>query len=457
MQENKFEKQVREKMDQLGLDPSDAVWANVDREINKGKKRRGPVFWLLMLSGLVLMGGGYYFIAIKNSTNTIATTKQQRRIDKNKDRQSVSEVELNMNAGNKKSKTTARQYYVQTRQAHENKLFPKTVNQYRKNTENVLHGNGMKDTIVLKSGKEEISSGEMDFEKTESEIPGQLNNLNRNGIDSSAGKKIKGMAENKTSNEDSVSVLKSAKGKDQNSKPSSWKIGYTGSPGISNINQSLFKSANVINYYSASYAPGSATGPTAINASSKINAGFSFGIGVFVNRYLSKRVSFSAGIDYHYYSTKIKTGNVVDSSTLVYGGSVQAYSVNTFYRNGNDHVYTNQYHFIELPVTLNFQLNRSRQLPFIWEAGLSLSYLLSSNALFFDPLANDYYKNEKLFNKTQLNAVTSVMIGLHIHNSVLQFGPQFQYGLTGLLESNTGNSEHLFYYGLKIYVIPGEK
>jgi hypothetical protein len=265
------------------------------------------------------------------------------------------------------------------------------------------------------------------------------------------------MAENKTSNEDSVSVLKSSKGKDQKSKPSSWKIGYTGSPGISNINQSLFKSANVINYYSASYAPGAATGPAAINASSKINAGFSFGIGVFVNRYLSKRVSFSAGIDYHYYSTKIKTGNVVDSSTLVYGGSVQAYSVNPFYRNGNDHVYTNQYHFIELPVTLNFQLNRSRQLPVIWEGGLSLSYLLSSNALFFDPLANDYYKNEKLFNRTQLSAVTAVMIGLHIHNSVLQFGPQLQYGLTGLLESNAGNSEHLFYYGLKISFIPGEK
>jgi hypothetical protein len=30
MRENKFENQVREKMDQLGFDPSDEVWTQVD-------------------------------------------------------------------------------------------------------------------------------------------------------------------------------------------------------------------------------------------------------------------------------------------------------------------------------------------------------------------------------------------------------------------------------------------
>lgn len=42
MHENNFEKQVREKMDDLGFDPSDAVWAAVDKEINKEKNDAGP-------------------------------------------------------------------------------------------------------------------------------------------------------------------------------------------------------------------------------------------------------------------------------------------------------------------------------------------------------------------------------------------------------------------------------
>jgi hypothetical protein len=58
MHENNFEKQVREKMDQLGFDPADTVWANVDKEINRERKRRSPVFWIFFLTGIMIAGGG---------------------------------------------------------------------------------------------------------------------------------------------------------------------------------------------------------------------------------------------------------------------------------------------------------------------------------------------------------------------------------------------------------------
>ena len=48
MHENNFEKQVREKMEQLQFDPAETVWLNVDKEINKEKKRRGPLLWLIV-------------------------------------------------------------------------------------------------------------------------------------------------------------------------------------------------------------------------------------------------------------------------------------------------------------------------------------------------------------------------------------------------------------------------
>jgi hypothetical protein len=83
MHENDFEKQVREKMDQLQFDPSDAVWANVDKEINKDKRRRLPLFWLVFPLALIMAGGGYYFLVKESKTDAILTGNKQNTANKN--------------------------------------------------------------------------------------------------------------------------------------------------------------------------------------------------------------------------------------------------------------------------------------------------------------------------------------------------------------------------------------
>ncbi len=82
MREDEFEKQVREKMEQLGFDPSESVWTGVDKEINKEKKRRVPLFWLFLFSGLLLAGGSYYIIANKNTTGIIPGKNADKAIAK---------------------------------------------------------------------------------------------------------------------------------------------------------------------------------------------------------------------------------------------------------------------------------------------------------------------------------------------------------------------------------------
>jgi hypothetical protein len=245
-----------------------------------------------------------------------------------------------------------------------------------------------------------------------------------------------------------------------------WKIGFTGGAGISNTNQSLFKQGNVTGLYYNPVNPYASYGAAPpVPVSSEINPGFSFSAGIFVRRYLSKRISISAGLDYHYYSTHNNTGYAVDSSIIVYNPTFNlgnstlpvANTINSYYRSGSSFSYTNQYHFIELPVSADFQLNKSPKLPVFLEAGLSVSCLLSSNALHFDPNGNLYYQNAQLFNKVQLNGATAIMIGFPISKNELQLGPQLQYGLSGLLKSGSGNPQHLFYTGLKISFIPGKK
>ncbi len=75
MHENNFENQVHNKMQQLGFDPSDAVWTAVEKEINKDKKRRRPFLIIFFLSGLLLAGGGIYFALTKNSSDKIISTQ----------------------------------------------------------------------------------------------------------------------------------------------------------------------------------------------------------------------------------------------------------------------------------------------------------------------------------------------------------------------------------------------
>jgi len=102
-------------------------------------------------------------------------------------------------------------------------------------------------------------------------------------------------------------------------------------------------------------------------------------------------------------------------------------------------------------------LTKSKRNPIIWELGLTPAYIVSSNALYYDPNTNIYSNKYLQPNKMQLNGVTALMIGFPFCKGVLQAGPQLEYGFTGFINSNDGNPGHLFYVGLKISFIPGKK
>jgi Outer membrane protein beta-barrel domain len=462
MHENEFEKQVREKMDQLGFNPSESVWTGVDKEINKEKKRHVPLFWMFFLSGLLLAGGAYFFVTNKNASNTIAKAQQQRGINKKQDALSANKVE-EPDKRNKVEKVT----------------IQKGVNHNSLASISELDKGSHKKSMALKSGNVKLrSDGIIDIDRREIKKPRQNSisekgddiviehyssktikteseNDSKKSTDSSAGKNITAVLKNNNSKQDSVADSNVAKVKSQKTKSSPWKIGITGGAGISNINQSLFKSVTAANSnYNLGTVPGAPSGSIANYSPSEISPGFSFAAGAFVNRDLSKRISFSAGIGYHYYSTKINTGSKVNSVLYANSASGQLFSLNNYYQNGNDQTHTNQYYFIELPLSFNFQLNKNKLTPFIWELGLSLGYMISNNALYYDPYVNVYIANYQQPNKMQLNGVTAIMFGFHLHKNELQIGPQLQYGLTGLLKSDGGNPGHLLYGGLKISIIP---
>ncbi len=455
MHENNFEKQVREKMDHLGFDPSDGVWAGVNNEIRKEKRRRRPLFWLFFLSGLLLAGGGYYFISGKNNSIPVAKDRLQNKPDKKQEMQPIYQDNISMNDKSKENKVPPNVFagnakagglphpFLTVKTGDHNLRGP-SGHRFGQIVKSSFSEKGLQDSILLNAGGDEFKAGS----DAETERPS----------DSSVGRNLNGLAAGKIPSADSAGGGGKSGENRHHKKSSSWKTGFTGTAGISSISQGLLHSANTAYpAYLVNAPSGSPAGPGVLYKSSDLKPGFAFGAGVFVYRNLSKRISFSAGINYRYYSTKINTGNRVDSSVSVYTASVQASAVNSFYRNGIDQTYTNQYHFIELPLAVNFQLNRSSKTPVIWEAGFSMAYLVSSNALYFDPYSNVYYKTNQQFNKAQLNTATAILVGFRLDHAELQVGPQVQYGMTGLVNSSSPDPQHLFYYGLKISLIPRKK
>lgn len=170
MHENKFEKQVQEKMEELQFAPSDAVWGNIDKEINKGKKRRRPVFWLFFLFGFLLLGGGYFFAVNRNSPKVLANVQQQKQIERLQNKQSIAndkkvDDRKKENDDFKKPPVESEGNKIKGSKAQElrpygNSEQEKKISQYNKNKKIIWNDKKNKTVPAFNPGKEKTEANE---------------------------------------------------------------------------------------------------------------------------------------------------------------------------------------------------------------------------------------------------------------------------------------------------------
>ena len=464
MRENEFEKRVGEKMDQLGFDPSEAVWAGVDKEINQEKRRRKPFFWLFLCTGILLAGSGYYFFTTKSNPTQLVKTDlsavknkpTEEALSKSQEitaAQTTKAVEMN-----RKSE----KYPSETSQIEEARIQRSSTAHISGEKSSIRRNEDLKKIIPEKKIQNNLDEKSDDisinnYNKTPAKIESGIQT--EKTIDTTARENKIPLEENKSTKPDSLASNKTEKGVAENKqkdKISRWKIGYTAGAGISNINQSLFTPIYASYNFTASPV-GASSGSVGANPSPQVKQDFSFTAGAFMTKSLSERFSFTAGLNYHYYSTRIMTGSKINSNPPVSLSTNPLLDASSYYQTGNDHTYTNKFHFLEVPVSAGFLLIKNKKMPVTWELGFSLAYLLSSNALYYDPNANVYFASNQEANKMQVNAVTAILFGFHLNKSEWQIGPQFQYGLTDMYTAQTNNPGHLIYGGIKINFIPGKK
>jgi hypothetical protein len=550
MSDHDFEKQVQLKMEQLRLRPSNAVWAGVEKNIRRDKRRRRMIIWIPLF--LLFMGAGGY-IALQGTSrsakqdlvqqSTPASSASPAQNDNLSAKTSThtpdhttlanpSKDNSSVPAGNQASGTTTGettkavpapagnpdQPLVTARTtppvATDKAVTIKRVETpVKKNTRKpVINDQARVYTTVInhpvrktKKGNPPVTNAPVITDKltdaqqqqiTEQQDSAALaaNNDTKQvdsavvvssvtadssiaavtGIDSAvsnstvaATNTIDSAAINKkvvtASLPDSPVVTIAKVQPEKKKKSSKWQWGIQAEAGYSGVTDdglfSLEKEAPVADLAAAPQFGGSAINyapqfPRPVTKPSSITMGPAFSVGGFVQRTLSKRLSLSAGLQYSYLSSRMVVGSKVNSNRTVNRAPSTSQLVSSYYNGNYSQEYTNKYHFIELPITLHTRLNKGKRLPLIWDAGFSVSKLLTTTALHYDGLGGVYYEDNALFNKLQWAVSTGFNFGLFPQSKhPVMIGPMIRYNVSDLLKKDYAIGQYLWSAGLRASVL----
>lgn len=524
----RFEREVQQKMEELEFSPSEAVWTNVALAVGKEKKRRVPFFWLVLIPVILAAGtAGIYFASHPSGPTSItalpattglstpqtapsgpAVTPSAAAPESGAIQPKTSSSATSSSPGAPLSSvTTSPNTPLPTKQredaiAHRTSPINSGATASRpaipatstpSSTPAQTRGRGViaastgthlpashphraaadqPGTIASTDGEIEQNPG-LTKQATVTSAPGLTPTSGEEHSSKPVSINLRPVTGNKAPSI-LAAPLSPAAGKLSLAKKTTlnlkhpWEAGFTAGIGVSSLNQNLFKGAGITTNDSRVFSPAPVTAAANQTYTSKIQPDLSFWAGIFVQKALQKNISVSVGLNLHYYSTKVYTGDKVSNtlaSSYYYSpgnyllslaaapGPGQTYP---YYTAGDKQVFINRYYFLEIPGSIQWQITHSRIMPLFWEGGFSLSYLMSSNALYYNTHAGVYYKDAGVTNKTQFNISTALMIGIPYKGLDLQLGPQMQYGLTNLLNTGTGG-QHLLYGGLKLVIIPGKK
>jgi hypothetical protein len=527
MSDHEFEKKMQQKMDDLRLRPSDAVWAAVERDLRREKRRRRIVLWLPLM-GILLTAGGYFIftgtgksgqetlagkapaeksvaphstVMPSTSTATVPTSAPKTKTSAKAEvetKPSSSPVSASSKNNNNPTTQNSTQPVNRSLQKHIDAATPDKPVVRKNSNADKNRGNKVPKALFTQSPKQKPSAGnEQDSEPKSTSTDKNINDkkpLQKDGKDAKdvkneKDKEDKGKtvidsnivvynnesdAENETLDSAASVIANVIAGKDPlpNKKPvrkttkrtttkkpayvSKWQWGLTANGGVANISEgNVFDVLRTVRVYDLTGAGSFYNGipPVPAPEPSPILPGASFTVGGFVQKGLSKRFSFSAGLQYSYFSVNTRIGQKVDSSKAINYGNFNSQVTDNYYRADlmmEDYVY--RYHLIELPVMISYRMFNIKKSPIVLDAGLSFSRLINTTALHFDGISRVYYENDDFFNKMQVSLNGGLNVGLlQKSKHPLSVGPYLRYFTTGLLKKEvtaSGAEQHIWSFGL---------
>lgn len=497
MEQNNFEKNVQQKLDGLKIHPSEAVWDNVEKKISKKKKDRRMIFILCFLI-LFLLSGGYWLFNSGNNNRQVQPVSNLIKSDSKPTNNQDSSLNISAisSEGNskkhdsatitaKKSKTEASQQSVifhdesvnsrinkkqgkllkedafSSKGKTMNSSDNKSVNSKVAPPERIIRtGNNEENEIVFNNAHHNLSVKKPGISESENqnENADSINNIQNKIFGDSLFNQLKS---EKTAKRIIAKSDSSAKKRANNKQKNRWALGVTFSGGASLLGESLFgvDKSNSAYYQSSSVTSGSGAivnGGTPYYSPSAIQNSFAFIAGAFIEKNISSKTKMSLGISYKYFSLINKVGNRISP---VFIPSQYSLSSDNFYSSySTQNVYRNNFHYLELPVSVKFQLNNGRNIPLYWQAGINISQLISSNAVQFKPEGRLYYNDNSLFNKTQFGLSTGFSATLFSkQRTPVSIGPYFYYSPTRLANKGLYQDKHFSFIGIRAEILLHKK
>lgn len=477
--QNEFEKQVQQKMEELKLVPSEPVWQKVEMQIRKKKDRRRLMLWIplfvLLLGGGLWIGIDQYSNNVSYSRNNNENLNHQTQKENSVTQPGPSITDQTVNEPNKKNLKTKSP--VETEKGNHSVTNIKTEGR----SFNLRSGDStrkqsnqtpavQKNSLVKEQEKHPLAeNNETVFTETQPEKTGIITDpakgnkpadqqilLDSSIKNTSFEKRTDSLVSAEKKEEFNTSKVDSAKTDSASIKQprlkkyavAKWKLAFAVSSGVSGLGRlNVFKGYQSMDYASAPVT-GATNGGIIYYPPSEVKKGFSFAVQADLKKQLTKRTSFSTGLQYNYYSNSILVGNRIAQNARFGNYSVTQYFSNnrSVFSNSMWQSYHNHYHFVSLPLAIDWQLLKKH--PLNVSAGFSLHYLVATNALVFDYNKQAYFYNKDAFNRVQFFSDLGLNYSFRVKESSLAIGPRFQYGISRLEKDNSNH--HLSNYGLKV-------
>ncbi len=497
MQNSKFEKQVQQKMDELKLMPSTGVWSKVEAALPKERKRRWVLFFLLFaaISTAALLwlnkdnnapGKSNGQLAQQNNNGPVNT-----RVNNDNEQTKINEPMSNTGSVTAEPATnttvntatpvatinTAKSYTPAVAKANDNAIAVSKTGDDKtalvKNTTadaTPVNPGNEKDYIAtfLKQPTVVETVAKM---KTTVQSPGvdeneRINPLRKNDSRENSktdititspvantllntSKEKANTPEEKTKAKELVlakdkadSAKNGAIAKTQNNKKKQlWQYSLQFGFGIPYTKNGINDIAFTTN--TSPLLQAATVSNITYNQPAKPSPGMVFQTGITIEKNIVGRLDIKTGLSYTYLSNHIRIGNKIDSLS---GNGVSTYSNDNAIipiNNTAVNLYNNHFHFIQLPLALQYAVVKKEQFSLFLEGGASLDYMANSNALLFDGATNTYSTSKNIFNRMLYTGLGGIGAKLAQQTRIpVTIGYQFSYGLNPFFK-NADTQQHL--------------
>jgi hypothetical protein len=417
MSVNRFEEQVREKMDELRFSPSSAVWSGVEAELDRRRKRRFIYWWLAPAAAIIIVGSLYL-------NNHLVSSKQQQ--EKNISKTS-SETKQHIH-----EKSSLYKVPVVTGQTKEQTESTNRPAEPKLTADNILSrpvNSTPQKSYIKNSASPENINKHIDFSdinvvETESSLkfadPGgitRINHLNEIKADREL------PAYEKISAPAPIRPLRN------------WSYGFSASAGVAGVyDRNLIRQT--------SQAPSSSMMPPNFTnityRSAVVEPGTFYSVGAFLERPVSRDFMISSGLNYTRYTSYLRVGTRINEQRTINPGTRDSSRINYYYSPDPKFKYKMVHSMLEIPVTVKFSKKW-----FSANAGVTGAAVITSDMLVFDPVTGIYYKDRDNMNRFMFGLTGGFEVSLFKRSKhPLQVGPVVRYQVSDITSQYT-DSRHL--------------